>query len=217
MRRSRLRPFVARHNSHPVHCCWVRLAPNLWTLQPDHCWSTPTDPLPVNLLDRSKTRLQKMNVWTQHNVYKKRTYRINTTSTKKRTYKINNVSTNEHIQSTSRLQKWMNNINRTSTTQSADSTAWTRFLTVLDYLSWNCVNANQLPNPTFYYMHECQDSFIQCSTSNGFLSQFQFLEFTPLCYEHQTRFNIHRQFQCFDISRGLGDRVKLRLITEKDR
>ena len=46
----------------------------------------------------------KMNVWTQHNVYKKRTYRINTTSTKKRAYKINNVSTNEHIPSIIRLQ-----------------------------------------------------------------------------------------------------------------
>jgi len=30
------------------------------------------------------------------------------------------------------------------------------------------VYANQLPAPTFYYMHECQDSLIQCSTSRAF-------------------------------------------------
>jgi len=53
------------------------------------------------------------------------------------------------------------------------------------------MTANQLPTSTFYYMHECQDSLIQCSTLRVLL-QFQFLEFTPLCYEQQKRFNIHR-------------------------
>jgi len=33
-----------------------------------------------------------------------------------------------------------------------------------------CVNAYQLPTPTFYYMHECQDSLIQCYTSMSFVS-----------------------------------------------
>jgi len=27
---------------------------------------------------------------------------------------------------------------------------------------------------------------------------------------------VHQHFQCFDIRRGLGDRVRLRLITERD-
>mgnify|MGYP007133209752 CR=1 FL=1 len=54
--------------------------------------------------------------------------------------------------------------------QSADSTAWTAFLMVFNYYSWYCVNANQLPTPTFYYMHECQDSLIQCSTTRVFVS-----------------------------------------------
>ena len=55
----------------------------------------------------------------------------------------------------------------------------------------------------------------------GLLCQFQFLEFIPLWYEQQKQFNIigtvHQHFQCFDISRGLGDRVKLKVITERDR
>ena len=96
--------------------------------------------------------------------------------------------------------------------QNADSTAWTEFLMVFNYYSWYCVNANQLPSPTFYYMHECQDSLIQCSTVQGFL--YQFLEFTPLRYEQQKRFNIH---QHFDIFRVLGDQMRLRLITERYR
>ena len=45
------------------------------------------------------------------------------------------------------------------------------------------MNANQLPTPTFYYMHECQDSLIErftvCVNSNSF---------TPRCYEQQKRF-----------------------------
>ena len=40
----------------------------------------------------------------------------------------------------------------------------TGFLMVFNYYSWYCVNANQLPTPPFYYMHECQDSLIQCLT-----------------------------------------------------
>jgi len=28
---------------------------------------------------------------------------------------------------------------------------------------------------------------------------------------------VHQPFLCFDISRGLGDRMRLRLITERDR
>ena len=62
--------------------------------------------------------------------------------------------------------------------------------------------------------------FITCTTVkihsfnvplHGLLCQFQLLEFTPLCYEQHKRFNIHgtvhQHFQCFDISRGIGDRV----------
>ena len=55
----------------------------------------------------------------------------------------------------------------------------------------------------------------------GFLCQFQFLEFTPLRYEQQKRLTyigtVHQHFQYFDISRGCGDRVRLRLIPERDR
>jgi len=47
----------------------------------------------------------------------------------------------------------------------------------------------------------------------GFLCQFQFLEFTPLCYEQKKQFNIqfgtvHQYFQRFDISRGSEDRMR---------
>ena len=52
----------------------------------------------------------------------------------------------------------------------ADSTAWTWFLMMFGYYSWYCVNANQLPTPTIYYMQEWQDSLIQCSTSRCFVS-----------------------------------------------
>jgi len=62
-------------------------------------------------------------------------------------------------------------------------------------------------------MHECQDSLIQ-----GF--QFPFLECTPLCYEQQKRFNIHRHstlaLTVIWYFPGLGDRVRLRLIMERD-
>ena len=54
--------------------------------------------------------------------------------------------------------------------QSADRTTWTRFLIIFNYYSWYCVNANQLPTPTFYYMHDCQDLLIQSSTSRVFVS-----------------------------------------------
>ena len=54
--------------------------------------------------------------------------------------------------------------------QSDDSTAWVGFLKVFKYHSWYCVNYNQLPTPTLYCMHECQDSLIQCSTSRVFVS-----------------------------------------------
>jgi len=36
--------------------------------------------------------------------------------------------------------------------------------------SWYCVKANQQPTPPFYYMHECQNSLIQCFTSTVFVS-----------------------------------------------
>ena len=49
-----------------------------------------------------------------------------------------------------------------------------------------------MPTPTCHYLHECQNSLIQCSTSSFVLCQFQFLEFTPLCYEQYKRFSIHR-------------------------
>ena len=54
--------------------------------------------------------------------------------------------------------------------QSADTTAWTGVLMVFNYYSWYCVNANQLPIPTFWYLHECQNSLIQCSTSKVIVS-----------------------------------------------
>ena len=55
-----------------------------------------------------------------------------------------------------------------------------------------------------------------------FLCQFQFLEFTPLYYEQQNRFNIHRHSRPTALSvlwskRRFGDRVRLGLITERDR
>jgi len=58
----------------------------------------------------------------------------------------------------------------TLTHQSADSTAWTGGLMVFNYHSWYCVNSGQLPTPIFDYMHDSQDSVIQCSTSRGFVS-----------------------------------------------
>ena len=53
---------------------------------------------------------------------------------------------------------------------SAYSSAWTGFLMVFNYYSWHCVNANQLPTPTQFYMPECQNSQIQSSTSRVFVS-----------------------------------------------
>ena len=43
-----------------------------------------------------------------------------------------------------------------------------------NYYSWYCVKANQLSTPTFYYIHECQDSLIQCSTSRFFCVNYNF-------------------------------------------
>ena len=51
--------------------------------------------------------------------------------------------------------------------QSADNTI---FLKVFNYYSGYCVKANQQPTPPFYYMHECQNSLIQCFTSTVFVS-----------------------------------------------
>ena len=76
----------------------------------------------------------------------------------------------QHLVHLTKVKKrnWIHN-------QSADST-WTGFLMVFNYYSWYCVNANQLLTPTFYYMHDCQDSLIQCFTWRIFVSipiQFQ--------------------------------------------
>ena len=54
--------------------------------------------------------------------------------------------------------------------QIVDCTAWTGFLMFFNTYSWYCVNGNQLSTPTCYYMHECQDSLIQCSTLRVFVS-----------------------------------------------
>ena len=70
------------------------------------------------------------------------------------------------------------------------------------------MHANQLPTPTLYYTHECQNSLIQCSTST-FLCQFQFLEFMNKSYGSTNIGTFHQHFQYVDISRGLGDRVRL--------
>ena len=45
------------------------------------------------------------------------------------------------------------------------------------------------------------------------MCQFQFIESPPLCYVQQKRFNS----QCSDISRGLGDGVRIMLISDRDR
>ena len=102
-----------------------------------------------------------------------------------------------------------NDISNCNENQSADSTLWTGFLMVFSYYTWYCANANQPPTPKLYYMQEFQDSLIQCSTSRVFVSIP-----IPWMYEQQKRFNIH---QCFDISRGLWDRVRQMLITVRDR
>ena len=70
---------------------------------------------------------------------------------------------------------WTGATSINSINQSADSTAWTGFLILFNYYSWYCVNANQLPTPTFYYIYECQDSLIQCSTSRFFCVNYNSL------------------------------------------
>ena len=108
----------------------------------------------------------------------------------------------------------------TSYNQSADSTSWPGFLMVFNYYSWYCVNANRLPTPTFYFMHECQNLLIQCSTS-GFFVNFNSLNLLLFVMNNRNGPTyigiVHQNFQCFDISRGLGDLMRLRLITERDR
>jgi len=78
-----------------------------------------------------------------------------------------------------------------SMNQSADSTACTRLLMVFNYYSWYCVNANQLPTTT---LSTCMHIKIHAFNVplQEFLCQLQFLDFTPLCYEQQKRFNLHR-------------------------
>ena len=102
--------------------------------------------------------------------------------------------------------------------QRTDCTAWTSFLMVFNYYSWYCVHANQLPTPTFYYMHQCQDSLIQCSTSRCFVSIIWIYSCVMNNRTSSTCFGtVHQHVHCFDVSRGLGDRVRLKLITQRNR
>jgi len=79
---------------------------------------------------------------------------------------------------------------------------------VFNKYSWYCGNVYQLPTPNVK-IHSFN------VLQQVFLCQFQFLECTQFCYE---QFNIvHRPLQYFDISRELGDRMRLRLITKRDR
>ena len=91
-------------------------------------------------------------------------------------------------------------------------------LMVFNYYSWYYVNAYQLSTPTFYYKHECQDSLIQCSTSWFCVNStsLNVLLFVMNNVNGSTYTGtVHQHFQWIHISRWLGDRVWLRLITER--
>ena len=97
-----------------------------------------------------------------------------------------------------------------------------RVLMVCNYYSWYCVNANQLPTPTFY-MHECQDSLIQCSTSRVCVSIqipciYLSLLWTTVTVQHTSAQSIIT-FSALILAGGggVGEGVRFRLITERDR
>ena len=67
----------------------------------------------------------------------------------------------------------LNWFHRLSHRRKYNSNCWAHCLnSVLMVFNYHyaCVNANQLRTSTCYYMHECQDSFIQCPASRGFVS-----------------------------------------------
>ena len=84
--------------------------------------------------------------------------------------------------------------------QRADCNAWTWFLMVFNYYSWYCVNANQLPTPTFYYKIHSFNVPLQ-----GVLCQL--FEFTPPWYAKALcilclRLNVHSslaQGYCYNV------------------
>jgi len=75
-----------------------------------------------------------------------------------------------------------------SQNQSADSTAWTGFSIIIHDTVWM-----QISCP---YQHFITYTNVKIHSFNvplqGFLCQFQFLEFTSLRYENRKRFNIYR-------------------------
>ena len=92
-----------------------------------------------------------------------------------------------------------------------DSTAWTGLFNgfqLLFMILRECLN--QLPTPTIYYMHKCQDSLIQCSTSRLFCVNSNSLNLLLFVMNNRNGSayigTVHQPFQYFDISRVLGDR-----------
>jgi len=68
-------------------------------------------------------------------------------------------------------------------------------------------------------MYECQDLLIQCSTSTIVRVNSNYLNLLLFVMYNRNGSTyigtVHLYFQCFDISRVLGDQVRLRLITER--
>ena len=83
---------------------------------------------------------------------------------------------------------------RNNTNQSADSTVWTGFLLVFIFYLWYSVNGNPLPRPTFNYMHECQDSLIQYSSSRVFVSIPTYWMYSSVLWTTETVQHTSAQF-----------------------
>ena len=92
---------------------------------------------------------------------------------------------------------------------------------VFKYYSWYCVNGNLLHTTTILF-HAWMSRFTHWMFHfKGFCVNFNSLN-VPLFVMNNKNVStyigtVHQNWQCFDISRGLGDRVRLRLITEGDR